>query len=74
MLPDKRPLSTFHLHLGQKLRRKIALTKTLTDPNLLFCLAKEIAIEMYVDQKCTSFFFSCHSPALFESREMNKRN
>lgn len=57
MLLDKRPLSTLYIHLGQKLGRKIALTKTLTDPNLQFCLAKEIATEMYVDQKRTTCFF-----------------
>lgn len=56
MLLPKRPLPTLHLHSGQKLGRKIALTKTLTDPSLQVCLTKETTIERNVDQKYTSFF------------------
>lgn len=74
MLLEERPLTTFHLHVGQKLVREIALSKTMTDPNLQFCLVKETAIKLYVDQKCTISFSLSFRRAPFERREMNKRN
>lgn len=61
VLLEERPLSTWHLHSGQRLGRKIALHKIFTDPDLQFCLATETAVRMYVCQKCTCVFFpSCH--------------
>lgn len=80
MLFEERILSIFHLHLGQGLGRKTALSKMFTDPYLQFCLRKQ-PVRCILGQKCTLFFVAVVvvfllviSRALFESREINKKN